>query len=822
MGNSHPAIRTFIDLESGDHLCFPFEDRAEHQRLLTFYLRQGLERGEKVLCLLNSSVAELAKYFRDAQMTMEFYLASGQLRVLNTPVSFLSGKTFEPDEMIRLLETETKTALADGYSALRVTAEMSWALDEPYGLEKLVDLEIRLNAFLSHSSCIFLCQYDKNLFEPEIVQTALINHPGSIIGNQIRDNQAYRISIRKINEEVERRVQERTAELFRINKLLREEVAELKWVEEKFRQSDTSSSSDASKTAGSPDGYSLMMHAANDGMWDWNLLTNIIYFSPRWKSMLGTGEMMGNTPEDWYRLIYPEDLERVKAELTAHLGGDTPHFESEYRMLHKNGSYRWMLTRGMAIRDENGQAYRIAGSQTDITDHKMAEQQLAYDALHDSLTGLPNRLLFMDRLNGAIQRSKRRDSYLFAVLCLDLDRFKLINDSLGHSYGDHLLMAAARRLEGCLRAADSVARFGGDEFAILLDDLKDVTDVMRFSRRIHQEMKLPFLLNEHEVFTSVSIGISLSSRGYDRSEDLLRDADTALCRAKALGKGRHEIFDTNMRNRAVALLHLETDLRRAVERREFCIQYQPIVCLEDGKIHSFEALVRWQHPRRDLLYPAEFISTAEDTGLIIPIGEWVLREACQQMSLWQSQFESTPITLSVNLSVKQFSQPDLIEHIHEILRETGLPASSLTLEITESSIMENAELVQSMLSQLRALQVKLHVDDFGTGYSSLSYLDRLPLNALKIDRCFVSRIDSGTESRTDNLEIIRTIITLAHNLGLDVIAEGIETEEQLMQLRSLGCRYGQGYLFSEPVNPNLATYLIRELQEFRIPNQPKL
>lgn len=818
MANSNATVRTILDLESGDHVCFPFEQQQDQQRLLTVYLRQGLERGEKVLCLLNSTVAELARSFHQAGLMLEFYLASGQMRILNTPVSFLPDGNFDPQELITILETETKNALTDGYAALRVTAEMSWALNEPSGIEKMMEFEVRLNAFLSRSNCLCLCQYDGKLFEQEILQSVLLNHPSTIIANQVRDNTSYRIALQKINEEVERRVEERTSELFRMNQLLREEIAERKWVEEAWRQTEITPESQFESVDDREAGYTLLMHAANDGMWDWNLSNNEIFYSPRWKSMLGVPDSISNSPEEWYKRIHPDDLAHVKADLLAHLNGASPHFETEYRMLHKNGSYRWMLTRGMAIRDNNAKAYRIAGSQTDITDRKMAEQRLAYDALHDSLTGLPNRLLFMDRLSGAIHRSKRRDTYLFAVLCLDLDRFKLINDSLGHACGDQLLIAAARRLEACLRAADTVARFGGDEFAILLDDLKDVTDVMRFSRRIHQEMKLPFLLNEHEVFTSVSIGIALSSRGYDRSEDLLRDADTALCRAKALGKGRHEIFDTNMRNRAVALLHLETDLRRAIERREFCIQYQPIVSLETGKIHSFEALVRWQHPRRDLLFPGEFIPLAEESGLIVPIGEWVLREACHQMSSWQSQMQMAPISMSVNLSVKQFSQPDLIDLIHEVLNETGLPASSLTLEITESIIMENAELVQKMLSQLRALQVQLHVDDFGTGYSSLSYLDRLPLNALKIDRCFVSRIDSGQE----NLEIIRTIITLAHNLGLEVIAEGIETEEQLVQLRSLGCRLGQGYLFSEPVNPNLATYLIREHQEFRIVNGSKL
>jgi EAL domain-containing protein (putative c-di-GMP-specific phosphodiesterase class I) len=351
-----------------------------------------------------------------------------------------------------------------------------------------------------------------------------------------------------------------------------------------------------------------------------------------------------------------------------------------------------------------------------------------------------------------------------------------------------------------------IARFGGDEFVIFLDDIGDITDATRIANRIHEEMAAPFNLGGHEVFTSGSIGIALSSHGYDRPEEALRDADTAMYRAKALGKARHEIFDKSMHDRAVALLGLETDLRRAINRREFRLYYQPIVALDTGRIVGFEALVRWQHPERGLLSPAEFISVAEETGLIIPLGQWVLDEACRQMGVWQAQFcADPPLVVSVNLCTKQFSQPDLIERIKHMLLDTGFDAHNLKLEITESVVMENASVATATLGQLGELGIKLYIDDFGTGYSSLSYLHRFPVGTLKIDRSFVSRMNAQDE----NLEIIRTIIQLAHNLRMEVIAEGVETGEQLAQLKGLKCEYGQGYLFSEPVDAEMAGALIK-------------
>jgi diguanylate cyclase (GGDEF)-like protein len=411
----------------------------------------------------------------------------------------------------------------------------------------------------------------------------------------------------------------------------------------------------------------------------------------------------------------------------------------------------------------------------------------------------------MDRLSHAFELAKRRENYLFAVLFLDLDRFKMINDSLGHGAGDRLLMAIAKRFQTFFSPSDTVARLGGDEFTVLMEDIKDVDDVIHICERLQQELTLPFSIGSQEAFTSVSIGIALSTTNYERSEDLLRDADTAMYRAKALGKARYEIFNAGMRDQAVTRLQLETDLRRALKHQEFQLQYQPIVLLETASLTGFEALVRWQHPERGAISPAEFIPIAEETGLILPLGQWVLREACRQMVAWQVQFSSNPsLTISVNISGRQFGQPNLIAQIKQILQETGLNAASLKLEITESVLMENTESATDMLLQLKALGVQLHMDDFGTGYSSLSYLHRFPVDMLKVDRSFVSRMSTSSEKSA----IVQTIVTLAQNLGMAVTAEGIETPEQLAQLKELKCQYGQGYLFSKPVDAQAAEEMI--------------
>jgi diguanylate cyclase (GGDEF)-like protein len=434
------------------------------------------------------------------------------------------------------------------------------------------------------------------------------------------------------------------------------------------------------------------------------------------------------------------------------------------------------------------------------------KEHFRHAAFHDSLTGLPNRAMFTELLKAEIESSNRRNDHMFAVLFLDLDRFKNINDSLGHTHGDLLLVAFAERLERTLRPIDTLARFGGDEFAILLSGMTDATDAVRVAQRIQDELSQPFVLDKNSAFATASIGIALSSSGYDRPDDILRDADIAMYRAKENGKARYELFDHGMHARAVSRLQLESDLRQAIEQKEFCVYYQPIISLQTGRLAGFEALVRWNHPRRGLVAPADFIPVAEETGLIVPIGQWVLNEACAQVRQWQIDSPShRSLSLSVNLSARQVAQPDLLQRIKDALETSKLNPHCLKLEITESVVMENAEAAAQMFKQLRSLGVQLSIDDFGTGYSSLSYLHRFPLNYLKIDRSFVMRLTTDNDNA-----IVRTISTLARNLGMEVIAEGIETEEQFQQLKMLGCEYGQGYLFSRPVGNDGVEHLLAQ------------
>jgi len=555
--------------------------------------------------------------------------------------------------------------------------------------------------------------------------------------------------------------------------------------------------------------YALAARGANDGLWDWDLETGTMYYSPRWKEILGCdAHEIGDRPEEWHRRMHPEDGPRVQAELQEHLRSPSPHFESEHRVLHKDGTYRWVVARGVAVRNGAGRAMRMAGSLTDITGRKVAEEQLVHDAVHDVLTGLPNRALFASLLERSIARLRRRPEQRFAVLFLDLDRFKVVNDSLGHMVGDEFLVEVSRRLVRCIRPEDTVARLGGDEFTILLEEVEEPGDAGRVAERIQTELAAPLVIGGHEIFTSASIGIALGDLRYLGPEEILRDADIAMYRAKSAGRARHEVFDVDMHREVVSQHRLETDLRHALERNEFRLAFQPLVDSATGALAGLEALLRWHHPERGVVPPAAFIHLAEETGLIGPIGEWVLWEACRQVQGWQQLLPpgSPPLPVSVNLSARQFADPRLLDMVATALAVTGLPPRALQLEITESVLMDRADTSVHLLDRLKALGVQIQVDDFGTGYSSLGYLHRFPLDGLKVDASFVSRLEIDPENR----EIVRTIVALAKNLRMAVVAEGVESRGQQDFLLRLGCETMQGFLFAGPLDPPQVEALIQQ------------
>ena len=549
--------------------------------------------------------------------------------------------------------------------------------------------------------------------------------------------------------------------------------------------------------------YALAAMGANDGLWDWDLRSGQCHFSPRWKVMSGyEDDEIGSSPEEWLSKVHPDDADRVRLDLNASVEGVSRHFESEYRLKHRDGTYRWMLSRGMAVRDGDNTAYRMAGSQTDITESKWIAEQLQRDAFYDPLTKLPNRALFMDRLGHAVTRGKRLKSYNFGVLFLDLDRFKLINDTLGHSVGDDLLVQTAERIGRFIRPGDTLARLGGDEFVILLEDIKEVGCTIFVAERIKKLLGEPFCLDGREVFTTASVGIAVSSGKYDRPEELLRDADIAMYRAKAEGRGSYVMFDPSMQKATAELMRLENDLRRALERNEFRMFYQPIVDLDTNRLASLEALIRWQHPTRGLISPGTFIPIAEETGLIIPIGEWALYDVCRKMRTWHDQ--GADVRVAVNLSTRQLRDKNFPSLLRKILDETRVDPGDLDLEITESAVINDWDVVVATLSALQELGVRLCLDDFGTGYSSLSYLHRLPVSKLKIDRSFLQKMESSSE----HSGIIRAILDLANTLKMEVVAEGIETQGQLAQLKEMKCKLGQGYLFAKPQDEQTVASLI--------------
>ncbi|HVV53236.1 MAG TPA: EAL domain-containing protein [Polyangia bacterium] len=474
-----------------------------------------------------------------------------------------------------------------------------------------------------------------------------------------------------------------------------------------------------------------------------------------------------------------------------------PLVNIEEKETQAGGEVRWVSTTKLPLRDPRGRIVGTFGISRDITERKKAEAQLERQAFYDPLTDLPNRALFLDRLNHLFQRGRRAlGSPLFALLYLDLDRFKSVNDSLGHEAGDELLIAIARRLERCLRPGDTLARLGGDEFTVILDEIASEADATGVAERIHAELTAPVDVRGYEVFASVSVGIALSSAGYESPEEMLRDADTAMYRAKAAGRARHQVFGGDMHQRAISSLRIESDLRRALERREITPHYQPIVDLQTGAVVGFEALARWRHPTKGMIPPDLFIPVAEETGLIGAIGEWMLGESCRQLRAWQLKHPSrAALGISVNVSTRQLSQGSIVAEVERVLGATGLDPACLALEITESALMHNLGAGAGVIQRLSAMSVALHLDDFGTGYSSLAYLHSFPVHALKVDRSFVNRMESAPQ----HTAIVKAIVSLAHNLGMEVVAEGIETSAQAEALRALRCQRGQGYLFSKPL-----------------------
>jgi len=545
--------------------------------------------------------------------------------------------------------------------------------------------------------------------------------------------------------------------------------------------------------------YALAATGANDCIWDWEADGGSAYFSPRWNDLVGLS--VDDEPggiNDWFDRVHPEDIAELRQRMNARSEQARHNFEHEHRLRREDGEYIWVYARGVVIADSAGRPVRMAGSISSITKRKETEQQLIHRALHDSLTGLPNRVLFIDRLQQALRRYKRDQRLRFAVLYFDLDRFKFVNDSLGHSAGDSLLVSIARRLFSVIRPGDTVARMGGDEFAVLVSDIADESDTAQVAERIHTLFQHEFSVAGRGMYTSASIGVAIVADQYEEPDEILRDADLAMYRAKRSEAENTAIFDRTMHDAAISRLNLETDLRRALDRGEFVIYYQPIVTLDERRIVGFEALLRWLHPERGIVEPEGFLSVIEDTGMLASLSWWVLDQACRQIAEWNKLFvNGTRLSMSVNVSASMFQSDDAARRVKDIVDDSGLRPGDVALELTERDCMEHEEMTRNILAELRRFGIKIHMDDFGTGYSSLSYLQRCSYDTLKIDRSFIQNIGDEKQSTA----IIQTIVGLGRMLNMNVVAEGVESESQMDALRSMNCPEAQGFWFSRPVPP---------------------
>jgi diguanylate cyclase (GGDEF)-like protein/PAS domain S-box-containing protein len=614
--------------------------------------------------------------------------------------------------------------------------------------------------------------------------------------------QAAQREVQKLNSELEQRIQERTAQLEAANQELQQEISERRQVSKLLQESEEKLES--------------ILNSLEEVVWSADVATrNLIFLNPAAQKVYGreVSELLDN-PNLRLESIHPHDRDRVEQSLTN--SQQQSSTDIEYRIVQPNGEIRWVWERSHLICNRAGVACRQDGIISDITKRKRVEEELSYEARHDSLTNLPNRAFFIERVEETLIQSQRNKNHLFAVLFIDLDRFKIVNDSLGHLIGDELLIAVAQILTSCSRSSDLVARLGGDEFTLLLSEIESVKDANSIAERIQKKLSSPFYLKGHTVFTSASIGIVVSSNKvdsnkYQNSADILRNADIAMYRAKSCGKARHEIFDKDMYAATLELLEIENDLRKAVLQDEFVLYYQPIISFKNNTLYGFEALLRWKHPTKGLVYPDKFINIAEETGLIMPIGEWALTEACRQLRTWHTKFAgAADLKISVNIASHQIKDPNFLEKLDATLTEIGLSGDYLHLEITESTLMDYRQETINLFKQIRERGIQLSIDDFGTGYSSLQYLNRFPISNLKIDRSFIQ----GMLADRENFEIVKTIIALARTLKMDVVAEGVETLKQLKVLKNLDCKLAQGYLFSRPLDQESVELLINQSTKF--------